>query len=65
MSFVAFLEISLGYLYQSFESNSQEMNKLKIFISRESGEEESEIRVGFVTYGKELHFYNIKVTVLL
>ena len=24
--------------------------------------EESDIRVGFVTYGKELHFYNVKVT---
>lgn len=32
---------------------------------RESGADESEIRVGFVTYHKELHFYNVKVTVFL
>ena len=25
------------------------------------GAEESEIRVGFVTYAKEIHFYNVKV----
>ena len=31
-------------------------------IDRENGEDESEIRVGFVTYAKELHFYNIKVS---
>jgi len=28
---------------------------------RETGFSESEIRVGFVTYAKELHFYNVKV----
>ena len=28
---------------------------------REAGAEESELRVGFVTYAKELHFYNVKV----
>lgn len=27
---------------------------------RESGAEESAIRVGFVTYNKVLHFYNVK-----
>ena len=29
---------------------------------REVGAEESEIRVGFVTYAKEIHFYNVKGT---
>ena len=31
------------------------------FVFRETGFAESEIRVGFVTYAKELHFYNLKV----
>ncbi len=31
------------------------------FCYREAGCEESDIRVGFVTYAKELHFYNCKV----
>ncbi|ESO85828.1 hypothetical protein LOTGIDRAFT_221280 [Lottia gigantea] len=29
-------------------------------LPKEEGVEESEIRVGFATYGKELHFYNVK-----
>ncbi|KAJ8317884.1 hypothetical protein KUTeg_002975 [Tegillarca granosa] len=29
-------------------------------LPKESGMEESEIRVGFVTYAKEIHFYNVK-----
>ena len=28
---------------------------------REDGAEESEVRVGFVTYAKQIHFYNVKV----
>ena len=32
------------------------------FLFRETGADESEIRVGFVTYAKELHFYNVKVS---
>ena len=31
-------------------------------FDREVGAEESEIRVGFVTYAKEIHFYNVKGT---
>ena len=31
-----------------------------ILHNREVGAEESEIRVGFVTYAKEIHFYNVK-----
>jgi hypothetical protein len=27
--------------------------------------EESEIRVGFVTYAKEIHFYNVKVNIYI
>lgn len=29
-------------------------------LPKELGADQSEIRVGFVTYGKELHFYNVK-----
>lgn len=29
-------------------------------LPKEAGAEESEVRVGFVTYHKELHFYNVK-----
>lgn len=32
-----------------------------LFVFRDVGAEESEIRVGFVTYSKEIHFYNVKV----
>ena len=32
-----------------------------VFLFREVGQDESEIRVGFVTYAKEIHFYNVKV----
>lgn len=35
-----------------------------LLFCRETGMEESEIRVGFVTYAKEIHFYNVKVCVL-
>jgi len=31
-------------------------------LPREAGAEESEIRVGFATYDKEIHFYNVKGT---
>uniref|UniRef100_A0A8W8MRJ5 Protein transport protein Sec24C n=1 Tax=Magallana gigas TaxID=29159 RepID=A0A8W8MRJ5_MAGGI len=29
-------------------------------LPKEVGQEESEVRVGFVTYAKEIHFYNVK-----
>lgn len=32
------------------------------YLPKEVGAEESEIRVGFVTYAKEIHFYNVKGT---
>ena len=35
------------------------------FVFRETGFAESEIRVGFVTYAKELHFYNLKVVAVI
>jgi len=36
-------------------------NKINVFSPhRESGAEESDIRVGFVTYTNVLHFYNVK-----
>ena len=35
---------------------------LKCVNFRETGADESEIRVGFVTYHRELHFYNVKVS---
>jgi len=40
--------------------NSMTYIDLNVFY-RDIGAEESEIRVGFVTYGKEIHFYNVKV----
>ena len=33
------------------------------YLHREADMEESEVRVGFVTYAKQLHFYNVKVSV--
>lgn len=33
-------------------------------LFRETGAAESEIRVGFLTYAKEIHFYNVKVSIL-
>lgn len=36
------------------------LNNNVIMLYREQGIEESEIRVGFVTYSNVLHFYNIK-----
>ena len=35
------------------------------YLYRDAGMDESEIRVGFVTYHKELHFYNVKVSSLV
>ena len=32
---------------------------------RETGMDASAIRVGFVTYAKELHFYNVKVNPII
>ena len=37
-------------------------NDVLVNLPKETGAEESEIRVGFVTYHKELHFYNVKVS---
>ncbi|XP_052496081.1 protein transport protein Sec24C isoform X1 [Budorcas taxicolor] len=38
----------------------EELKSLLDFLPREGGAEESAIRVGFVTYNKVLHFYNVK-----
>ncbi|XP_039091040.1 protein transport protein Sec24C isoform X1 [Hyaena hyaena] len=38
----------------------EELKSLLDFLPREGGAEESVIRVGFVTYNKVLHFYNVK-----
>uniref|UniRef100_A0A8C0L8L5 SEC24 homolog C, COPII coat complex component n=1 Tax=Canis lupus dingo TaxID=286419 RepID=A0A8C0L8L5_CANLU len=38
----------------------EELKSLLDFLPREGGTEESAIRVGFVTYNKVLHFYNVK-----
>ncbi|XP_032112304.1 protein transport protein Sec24C isoform X4 [Sapajus apella] len=38
----------------------EELKSLLDFLPRECGAEESAIRVGFVTYNKVLHFYNVK-----
>ncbi|XP_037660052.1 protein transport protein Sec24C isoform X2 [Choloepus didactylus] len=38
----------------------EELKSLLDFLPRESGAEESAVRIGFVTYNKVLHFYNVK-----
>ncbi|XP_029787807.1 protein transport protein Sec24C isoform X3 [Suricata suricatta] len=38
----------------------EELKSLLDFLPREGGTEESAVRVGFVTYNKVLHFYNVK-----
>ncbi|XP_028916148.1 protein transport protein Sec24C isoform X2 [Ornithorhynchus anatinus] len=38
----------------------EELKLLLDFLPREGGVEESAVRVGFVTYNKVLHFYNVK-----
>ncbi|NXG77330.1 SC24C protein, partial [Baryphthengus martii] len=38
----------------------EELNSLLDYLPREGNMEESAIRVGFVTYNKVLHFYNVK-----
>uniref|UniRef100_A0A7N4PIF1 SEC24 homolog C, COPII coat complex component n=1 Tax=Sarcophilus harrisii TaxID=9305 RepID=A0A7N4PIF1_SARHA len=38
----------------------EELKSLLDFLPREGGAEESAVRVGFVTYNKVLHFYNVK-----
>uniref|UniRef100_A0A8C9PW10 Protein transport protein Sec24C n=1 Tax=Spermophilus dauricus TaxID=99837 RepID=A0A8C9PW10_SPEDA len=38
----------------------EELKSLLDYLPREGGAEESAIRVGFVTYNKVLHFYNVK-----
>ncbi|XP_060031430.1 protein transport protein Sec24C isoform X2 [Erinaceus europaeus] len=38
----------------------EELKSLLDFLPRDGGAEESAIRVGFVTYNKVLHFYNVK-----
>ncbi|XP_069741726.1 protein transport protein Sec24C-like isoform X2 [Narcine bancroftii] len=40
----------------------EELKSLLDFLPREGNTEESAIRVGFVTYNKVLHFYNVKST---
>ncbi|KAL5018898.1 hypothetical protein ScPMuIL_004620 [Solemya velum] len=35
-------------------------NEVLANLPKETGADESEIRVGFVTYAKEIHFYNVK-----
>ncbi|XP_046354960.1 protein transport protein Sec24C-like [Haliotis rufescens] len=37
-------------------------DEVLVNLPKETGMDESEIRVGFVTYHKELHFYNVKST---
>ncbi|XP_005101853.1 protein transport protein Sec24C [Aplysia californica] len=61
-AFIFMIDVS----YNSVKSGLVQLicDKLKsevlVNLPREAGVEESEIRVGFVTYHKELHFYNVK-----
>ena len=62
-AFIFMLDVS----YNSIKSGLVHLMcaKLKeevlVNLPKETGAPESEIRVGFVTYHKELHFYNVKV----
>lgn len=38
------------------------MSDIVVFLFRENPDMESNIRVGFVTYNKVLHFYNVKAS---
>ncbi|RUS83129.1 hypothetical protein EGW08_009118 [Elysia chlorotica] len=61
-AFIFMIDVS----YNSVKSGLVQLicDKLKseilINLPKETGASESEIRVGFVTYHKELHFYNVK-----
>ena len=62
-AFIFMLDVS----YNSIKSGlvnlmCQRLKEEVLFnLPKEAGMDESEIRVGFVTYHKELHFYNVKV----
>lgn len=57
----------LGHSLLLASSSSQESNDylpplFSVSVSRENPEVDSVVRVGFVTYNKVLHFYNVKST---
>ncbi|KAJ7987783.1 hypothetical protein DPEC_G00330090 [Dallia pectoralis] len=60
-SFVFFIDVS----YNAVKSGMvnivcQELKTLLDYLPRENPDAESAVRVGFVTYNKVLHFYNVK-----
>lgn len=54
---VSYNSVKSGLVHLICERLKEE---ILINLPKEVGAEESEIRVGFVTYAKEIHFYNVK-----
>ena len=55
--------------YQSIQSGMvkrlcKELHAILDNLPKEAGMEESLIKVGFVTYSNNIHFYNVKVSVI-
>ncbi|XP_041364667.1 protein transport protein Sec24C-like [Gigantopelta aegis] len=61
-AFIFMIDVSYNSVKSGLVNLICENLKSDILVNlpKESGMEESAIRVGFVTYGKELHFYNVK-----
>ncbi|XP_033744553.1 protein transport protein Sec24C-like isoform X2 [Pecten maximus] len=54
---VSYNSVKSGLVHLLCKSLKEE---ILVNLPKEVGAEESEIRVGFVTYAKEIHFYNVK-----
>lgn len=60
-AFIFMIDVSYNAVKSGFVSLiCEELKQLINYLPRESNMEESVIRVGFVTYNKVLHFYNVK-----
>lgn len=60
-AFIFMIDVSYNAVKSGFVTLiCEELKQLINYLPRESNMEESVIRVGFVTYNKVLHFYNVK-----
>ncbi|KAL3875828.1 hypothetical protein ACJMK2_033741 [Sinanodonta woodiana] len=61
-AFIFMIDVSYNSVKTGLVNLICERLKSDILVNlpKEAGSEESEIRVGFVTYAKEIHFYNVK-----
>lgn len=61
-AFIFMIDVSYNSVKSGLVNLICERLKEEILVNlpKETGAEESEIRVGFVTYAKEIHFYNVK-----